>query len=216
MEVGGNRITRAVTVAHKNDLALETLGAIGANVELTLGRGVARGMGYANGIFPSGLTCRDVPGKSYDAVDNRRDTGGHGVAFGAFDFEGGCAGTSHGGVTIRAENNGADVKLFTCAVNRLVGSDMRQIAFAAAGIAGDRRRPKTTGRLAADDESGGDEEAPDSDGRGGLKHAIEPKEADTLTVRAGFHKRFPQLEKDRRSRLSTWLSREAENRLHER
>ena len=127
MEVGGNRIARAVTVAHKNDLALKTRSAVGADIELALGRGarqVARSMEDADRIFPSCLTCRNVPGEPYNAVDNRRGTGRHGVAFGAFDFEGGCTGNGHGGVTIRAENNGTDVKLLAGAVNRLVGSDM--------------------------------------------------------------------------------------------
>src|SRR5205085_2062042 len=109
------------------------------------------------------LTCRDVPGESHDAVDNRRGAGGHGVAFGAFDFEGGGAGAGHRGMAIRAKNSRADVKLFAGAVNRLVGSDMRQIAFGAAEIARDWWRPERTGSLAAEDESGGNEEAPDSD-----------------------------------------------------
>ena len=90
---------------------------------------------------------------------------------------------------IRAQNNAADVKLFAGAINRLVGSDMRQIAFGAAEIAGDRWRPERTGRLAAKDESGGDEEAPDSDPGGGTKHVIELGESGALAVRTeGFHK----------------------------
>src|SRR5439155_12344564 len=119
-------------VAHKNDLALKTRSAVGTNVELAFGRDArqaARSLEDADRIFSSCLTCRNVPGESRDAVDNRRGAGGHGIAFWAFDFEGGGAGTGHGGVTIRAENDGADVKLFPSAVNRLVGSDMRQIAF---------------------------------------------------------------------------------------
>ena len=92
-------------------------------------------------------------------------------------------------MTIRTENNTTDVNLFAGAVNRLVGSDMRQIALGAARIAGDLWRPKRTGPLPAEDESRGDEQA--SDG-GGLKHVIELREASTLAVQSdAFHRESP-------------------------
>jgi hypothetical protein len=85
-------------------------------------------------------------------------------------------------VAIGTQNNGADVKLFAGAVNRLVGSDVCQITFGAAGIAGDLLRPNRTGRLAGKNEPGDEETANNDDDGGSLKQVIELREAGTLPV----------------------------------
>src|SRR5207248_9929858 len=61
VQVRGNHVAGAVTIAYKNDLALETRSAVGTNIELALGRRIARGVEDAHGIFPARLICGNVP-----------------------------------------------------------------------------------------------------------------------------------------------------------
>jgi len=84
MQIGGDHVTGAITIAYKSNLALEARSTVSTDVELALSPAIGRGMRDANRVFASGLTCRNVPGKPGDAVDNRRDTRGDGVAFWSF------------------------------------------------------------------------------------------------------------------------------------
>src|SRR5262249_45886490 len=74
MQVGGNHIARTIAVAHATDLALDTRSTVCTNVELALRPGIGSGMVDTHRIFASGLPCRDVPGKSGNAIDNRGGT----------------------------------------------------------------------------------------------------------------------------------------------
>src|SRR5439155_25041729 len=87
MQIGGNDVTGAITIADNNNLALEPRSTVSTDIELALRPAIGRGMRDANPIFASRLTCRNVPGKPGDAVDSGRDTRGDGVPFGCFDLE---------------------------------------------------------------------------------------------------------------------------------
>src|SRR5262249_55916258 len=115
------------------NLALETRRPVSTNIELAFSRGLIRGLRDANGVFPTGLTRRDVPGKSHHTVDNRSDAGGDSIAFRTFDFERGYARrrlrTGQRRVVDRTENHAPNVNRFTRAVDRFVGSDVCYMPF---------------------------------------------------------------------------------------
>src|SRR6185295_4384854 len=161
VEAGGNRIAGAVAVAYKDYLALQTWGAIGPDVELTFGRSIAgEGIRDANDVFASGLACRNIPGKSHDAVDDRGDTGCNSVALRSFDFDERRTCGSRRNVTIRTEDNAANIEFFTRAVDGFVGGDMGEIAFRGARISRKLRRGRRAAkRKAANDDNAGDSSA---------------------------------------------------------
>src|SRR5262245_9815569 len=139
-------------------------------------------MGNADGIFSSRLISRNVPGKTHDAVDDPRGTGCNRIAFRAFDFIEGYAGgnrrigssyiqSRYRSMAIRAKHDAADVKLFAGTVDRLIGRDVRGVAFGAAKFDRDWWC-RGSGRLAAKDQSRGDEKAADG---GKLEHVTEPQ-----------------------------------------
>jgi hypothetical protein len=76
-----------------------------------------------DGVFASSLTCRNLPGESHDAVDNRGHTGGDRVAFGALDFKVGRAGKPRG-VAIRTQGDCAHIEFLANAIDGLVGRNM--------------------------------------------------------------------------------------------
>src|SRR5262249_34143896 len=69
VQIGGNGVTRPISVSEKNNLTLEAWSAVGTNLEFSLG-GIPLRLRYTNHVFSTGLTCRDVPRKSCNAVDD--------------------------------------------------------------------------------------------------------------------------------------------------
>src|SRR5207248_3656787 len=122
MQIGGDHVTGAITIAYKNNLALESRSAVSTDVEFALSPAIGRGMRDANRVFASGLSWWNVPGKPGDAVDNRRGTRGNGVAFGSFDLKGGYFTQTAGQrrMAIRAQWNTSNVKPFAAAVDRFI------------------------------------------------------------------------------------------------
>ena len=95
MQTGADGVTGPVAVACKHNLAFETRGAVGANIELPLGRRVTEGRGNSNDIFAARLTPRNVPRKPNNAVDDLRTAGRDGVSVGSFDFKTGGSRIRH-------------------------------------------------------------------------------------------------------------------------
>src|SRR5438552_9832727 len=114
MQIGGDHVPGAITIAYKSDLALEARSTVSTDVELALRPAIGRGMRDANRVFASGLSWWNVPGKPGDAVDNRRGTRGNGVAFGSFDLKQYCFAQSsrNRGMDIRAQKNASNIKPF--------------------------------------------------------------------------------------------------------
>src|SRR5947208_8388578 len=122
MQIGGDHVGGAITIAHKNNLALEARSTVSTDVELALSPAIRRGMRDANRVFASGLSWWNVPGKPGDAVDNRRGTRGEGVAFGSFYLKRYCFAQTrcHRGMTRSTQNNAANVQPFAAAVDRFI------------------------------------------------------------------------------------------------
>src|SRR5262249_43966386 len=71
MQTGRDHVPRTVTVTYKNNLALETRSPVGTDVELAFGPAVSRRMRETHGVFAPALSCRNIPGKSCDTINNR-------------------------------------------------------------------------------------------------------------------------------------------------
>src|SRR5262249_8499001 len=179
MQIGGNHVTGAITIAHKNNLAFEARSAVSTDVELSLSPAISRWMRDGTRVVAAGLSWRDVPGKPGHAVDNRRGTRGNGVAFGSFDLKRYCfAQTSRErGMSIRAQKNASNVQPFAAAVDWFICRDVYEVALGAAELCGVLRRRGERPRLAAKQVSSGNEEAADGHGGNALKQMIEFKEA---------------------------------------
>src|SRR3989442_14614236 len=179
MQIGGDHVTGAITIAYKNNLALESRSAVSTDVELALSPAIGPGMRDANRVFASGLSWWNVPGKPGDAVDNRRDTRGDGVAFGSFDLKQYCFAQSsrNRGMAIRAQKNASNVKGFAAPVDRFIGRNVDEVALDAACLGSIWIRRRESHVFAAQYEAVSNEVAPEGHGGNALKQMIGFKEA---------------------------------------
>jgi hypothetical protein len=121
LDGGGDLVARAVTVAQEDDLRLQARGAVGAHVELALGRGVTvPGIAGAQGVLAAGLAGGDLPGPAPHAVLGGGAARGHHLALGAAHLDGHVRWLAQGGVGEGVQQDAADPHRLVGPVDGLV------------------------------------------------------------------------------------------------